>query len=124
MNDIIWIWLHISFALASLILGAINLSFAKGTLRHVVIGWIWVGSMSVVALGSFHIRELEDGSLSWIHLLSVFTLLSMALAIHAIRFRRNVDRHRRAMIGTMIGAITAGILALLPGRYIPGLLGF
>ena len=124
MDDIIWIWLHLSFALAALVLGAINLASAKGTLRHVVIGWTWVGLMSVVALGSFQIRALEDGRLSWIHLLSVFTLLSMAVAIHAIRFRRNVDRHRRAMIGTMIGASMAGVLALLPGRYIPGLLGF
>ncbi|WP_197019045.1 DUF2306 domain-containing protein [Thioalkalivibrio sp. HK1] len=124
MNDIIWIWLHLSFALAALALGAINLAGAKGTLRHVIIGWTWVGLMSAVALGSFQIRELEDGRLSWIHLLSVFTLLSMALAIHAIRFRRDVNRHRRAMIGTMIGAITAGVFALLPGRYLPGLLGF
>ncbi len=124
MDDIFWIWLHLSFALAALGLGALNLATAKGTLRHVIVGWIWVGSMSIVVLGSFRIRELEDGSLSWIHLLSVFTLASMAIAIHAIRFRRDVTRHRQAMIGTMIGAVSAGILALLPGRFIPGLLGF
>jgi uncharacterized membrane protein len=51
-----------------------------------------------------------------IHLLSIFTLATLPLAIvHARRHR--VDRHRNAMIAIFTGAlVVAGLFTLLPGR--------
>jgi hypothetical protein len=50
-----------------------------------------------------------------IHLLSVWTLISLALAVWFIR-RGNVRAHRGFMIGTFIGLAAAGLGALAPGR--------
>ena len=117
------IWLHLLAALAAIGLGAANLALAKGTTRHRVMGWTWICLMGAVALSSFAIREINDGRLSWIHGLSLFTLFSMAMAIIAIR-RGNVRGHAGFITGTMIGASIAGIFALAPGRFIAALLGY
>ncbi len=110
---------HIVFALASVILGAVLLLMPKGTPRHKLIGRIWVSMMALVAIGSFAIHDLNPGGLSWIHVLSAFTLMSMAFAIIMIR-----KGHRRAhfssMIGSFIGLVVAGIFTLLPNRIIGG----
>ena len=89
---------------------------AKGTRSHKLLGRIWVALMVAVALSSFWIFEIRRGAgPSLIHLLSVWTLLSLALAVYYIR-RGNVRAHRGFMIGTFIGLVTAGALALAPGR--------
>ena len=79
--------------------------------------------MLCVTLSSFWIRELDHGSFSWIHGLTVWTLVSMAVAIRAIRVGR-VRLHAGFMTGTMAGAVAAGGFALAPGRYIANLLGY
>ena len=117
------IQLHLATALLALGLGAANLALAKGTLRHRVFGWAWIAAMLCVTLSSFWIRELDHGSFSWIHGLTVWTLVSMAIAIRAIRTGR-VRLHAGFMTGTMAGAVAAGGFALAPGRYIANLLGY
>ena len=117
------IWLHLATALLALGLGAANLALAKGTLRHRIVGWAWTGVMLCVTLSSFAIRELNSGAFSWIHALTVWTLISMFVAIYAIRTGRP-KMHSRFMTGTMAGAIVAGGLALAPGRFIGRLLGY
>lgn len=117
------VWVHLLTALAILVLGGINLAAAKGTLQHKVIGWVWTLLMLAAALSSFGIRELRGGAFSWIHLLTVLTLISMAWALIAIRLGR-VRTHARAMTGTMIGAAVAGGFALAPGRFISHLFGY
>jgi len=52
---------------------------------------------------------------SWIHLLSVWTLISPALAVWFIR-RGNVRTHKGFMVGTFLGLAGAGLGALVPGR--------
>ena len=66
---------------------------------------------------SFWIREIDPGSFSWLHGMTVWTLLSMALAVYAVRTRRGA-MHAGFMTGTMIGALVAGGFALAPGRHI------
>lgn len=117
------VWIHLTAALAVLVLGAINLAAAKGTPRHKVMGWIWVAAMLFVTVPSYWIRETQPGELSWIHLLSVVAFTSMAWALIAIR-RGKVEIHARAMTGSMIGAVIAGGFALAPGRFISELLGY
>ena len=114
---------HLAAALAAFALGSVNLALAKGTPRHRVVGWLWIAAMACVTLPSFAIREVGEGSFSWIHGLSVWTLISMALAIAAIR-RGNARAHAGFMIGTMAGVAIAGLFALAPGREIARLLGY
>ena len=117
------IQLHLATALLALGLGTANLILAKGTLRHRVFGWFWIAAMLCVTLSSFWIREINHGSFSWIHGLTVWTLFSMAVAICAIRAGR-VRLHAGFMSGTMAGAVVAGGFALAPGRYIANLVGY
>jgi len=111
------IQLHAFTAMAAFALGAVQLSAPKGTLPHRTAGWIWVALMVIVAVSSFFIHDLRVWD-AWspIHLLSVFTLAMLPLAVmHARRHR--VDRHRRAMIAIFVGALViAGLFTLAPGR--------
>ena len=101
--------LHLSTAVVALVLGAVVLASSKGTRRHKLLGRVWVGLMVLVAASSFWI------GFSWIHLLSAWTLISLACAIWFIR-RGNVRAHRGFMIGTFLGLAGAGLGALAPGR--------
>ena len=117
------IWLHLVTALVALALGFANLVLAKGTKRHRLVGWAWIALMLCVTMSSFWIRELNDGALSWVHGLTEWTLVSMLVAIFAIRTGR-VRVHAGFMVGTMIGALVTGAFALAPGRFIARLIGY
>jgi len=108
---------HAFVAMAAFVLGAVQLVAPKGTVPHRTIGWIWAGLMAVIAVSSFWIHGIGGmGPSSPIHLLSIFVLIMLPLAvIHARRHR--VQRHRNAMIGIFTGALViAGLFTLLPGR--------
>ncbi|MDX1375808.1 MAG: DUF2306 domain-containing protein [Burkholderiales bacterium] len=108
--------LHLVAAVLALGIGALNLARRKGTRAHRVLGWIWVALMASAALSSFWIFGLRDGAgPSLVHLLSVWTLVSLACAIAFIR-RGNVRAHKAFMIGTFAGLAGAGLGALAPGR--------
>ena len=88
----------------------------KGTPSHKRLGRVWVALMAAVALSSFWIFEIRHGAgPSLIHLLSVWTLVSLALAIYHVR-RGNIRSHRNFMAGTFIGLVLAGAFAMAPGR--------
>lgn len=108
---------HAFAAMAALVLGILQLAAPKGTIPHRTIGWIWAAMMMVVAGSSFWIHDIRTfGPFSAIHLLSIFTLVMVPLAVLAAR-RHKVTRHRSAMIGIFIGAlIIAGLFTLVPGR--------
>ena len=109
--------LHAFGAMTAFALGVVQLSAPKGTLPHRTIGWIWVTLMAVVSLSSFWIHQLRLwGPWSPIHLLSIFTLAMLPLAVWAAH-RHAVDRHRHAMTGLFFGALViAGLFTLMPGR--------
>ena len=94
-----------------------QLAAPKGTIPHRLFGWLWAALMLTVAISSFFIHELRLwGMWSPIHLLSVFTLIMLPLAIVHAR-RHDVRRHQRAMIGLFAGALViAGVFTFLPGR--------
>lgn len=72
---------HVVLALAALAIGAAVLARRKGTPSHKLLGRLWVAAMVGVAVSSFRIFEIRRGAgPSWIHLLSAWTLLSLALA--------------------------------------------
>jgi uncharacterized membrane protein len=111
------IQLHAFAAMAAFALGAVQLAAPKGTLPHRTVGWIWVALMVIVSATSFWIHELRLwGPWSPIHLLAIFTLAMLPLAVlHAHRHR--VVRHRNAMIAIFTGAlVVAGLFTFMPGR--------
>jgi uncharacterized membrane protein len=104
-------------AMAAFVLGIVQLTAPKGTLPHRTIGWVWVSLMALIALSSFFIHGLKlVGPFRPIHLLSIFTLVMLPLAVVRAR-RHDVLKHRRAMIGIFIGAlVVAGAFTFVPGR--------
>src|SRR5450432_2327470 len=109
--------LHAFAAMAAFALGIVQFAAPKGTLPHRTIGWIWVLLMAAVALSSFWIHTIRlAGPFSPIHLLSIFTLVMLPLAVWRAHQHRVAD-HRRIMIMTFTGALViAGAFTLLPGR--------
>ena len=111
------IQIHAFSAMAAFALGVVQLSAPKGTLPHRTLGWIWVTLMLVVCISAFFIHELRVwGQWSPIHLLAVFTLITVPLAVLAAR-RHDVAKHRRAMLAIFTGALLiAGLFTFYPGR--------
>jgi uncharacterized membrane protein len=111
------IQIHAFAALAAFALGIVQLAAPKGTIPHRTIGWIWVMLILVVSVSAFFIHEIRLwGSWSPIHLLAIFTLIMLPLAVLHAR-RHNVPSHRNAMIGIFCGALLiAGAFTFLPGR--------
>ena len=111
------IQLHAFAAMAAFVLGVVQLAAPKGTLPHRTIGWVWVVLMVIVATTSFWIHDLRMwGPWSAIHLLSIFTLVMLPLAVMHAR-RHDVGNHRKSMIGIFAGALViAGLFTFVPGR--------
>lgn len=111
---------HATTALVCLLLGGYQLlRRTKGDRSHRLTGWIWVAGMTFVSTSSFAVRELRDGRLSLLHVLSVVTLVSLVMGVVAVR-RRNITRHRASMRGSWFGLVGAFIGAVaVPERRIP-----
>ena len=111
------IQVHAFAAMAAFGLGLVQFASPKGTLPHRTIGWIWVVLMLVVSISAFFIHELRIwGPWSRIHLLAIFTLIMLPIAVmRAIRHR--VAAHKWIMIGIFVGALViAGLFTVVPGR--------
>ena len=74
--------------------GGAQLATSKGTVRHRVFGLDLGRLMAYVAVSSFFISELRLwGAFSPIHLLSVWTLFSLVIAVYHAR-RGNIRQHK------------------------------
>ncbi len=111
------IQLQAAAALSAFALGLVQFASPKGTLPHRTIGWAWVVLMVTVCISAFFIHELRTwGEWSPIHLLAIFTLIMVPLAVLHAR-RHQVASHKRAMTGIFLGALViAGIFTFWPGR--------
>lgn len=109
--------LHAFAAMTAFALGVVQLSAPKGTIPHRTIGWIWVALMLAVSISAFWIHQLRLwGPWSPIHLLAIFTLVTLPIGVLAAR-RHRIDRHRWTMISIFLGALViAGAFTLVPGR--------
>jgi uncharacterized membrane protein len=103
--------------MTAFVLGLVQFAAPKGTLPHRTLGWIWVGLMATVAIASFWIHQIRlVGPWSPIHLLSIFTLAMLPLAVWKAHTHR-IAEHRRIMISMFLGAlVVAGLFTLVPGR--------
>lgn len=108
--------IHLFAAVPALALGLLTLVLTKGTCRHKALGRAWVVLMAITAVSSFWIQSLNPGHYSWIHLLAIWTLFALVMAIRAIRWQRNRPSHMGWMVGTYLGLLIAGGLAFLPDR--------
>jgi uncharacterized membrane protein len=108
---------HAGFAFAAIALGAAQLLAPKGTLSHRTIGWAWATLMMLVASTSLFIHTIRTwGPWSPIHLLSLFTLAVVPLAVMRAR-QHDVRRHRQAMIWIFtLALVVTGLFTLAPGR--------
>jgi uncharacterized membrane protein len=111
------IQIHAIAAMSAFVLGIIQLSAPKGTIPHRTLGWIWVAIMAVVSVTAFFIHEVRLwGPWSPIHLLAIFTLVMLPLAVWRAQ-RHEVQHHRWAMIGIFTGGLViAGLFTFVPGR--------
>ena len=111
------IQLHAFAAMAAFVLGVVQIGAPKGTIPHRTIGWVWVALMLAVSISAFWIHTIRLwGPWSPIHLLAIFTLVMLPVAVlHARRHR--VRQHRIAMLSLFFGALViAGLFTLFPGR--------
>lgn len=118
------ILLHLFMAIGALVLGPIALWLRKGSRGHRALGYAWVTLMAGAALSSLFIRDFRMPNLlgyTPIHLLTLLTFVGITMGILHIASRR-VTEHRRWMKRTYIGVLAAGAFALLPQRYLGGLL--
>ena len=108
---------HAAFAFAAIGFGAVQLLAPKGTLPHRTLGWAWATLMMLVAGTSLFIHVIRTwGIWSPIHLLSLFTLAVVPLAVWRAR-QHNVPAHRLSMILIFTLALVAtGLFTLAPGR--------
>ena len=114
---------HMTSALLALAVGPVALWARLGsrqrTKLHRAFGYAWVTLMIVTAVSAIFIRStlpIALAGFSPIHLLIPFTLVNLGLAFWALS-RGNIERHRRHMVNTYLGAcVGAGIFTLVPGR--------
>ena len=111
------IQIHAFAAMAAFVLGIVQFTAPKGTIPHRAFGWLWVAIMAVVSVTAFFIHEIRLwGPFSPIHLLAIYTLIALPLAVRHAR-RHAVQHHSRAMIGIFTGGLViAGLFTFLPGR--------
>lgn len=113
------ITLHALGALYVLLLGPLQILRRRRDLAHRIIGVTWLTAMLTTCISSFWIAP--DG-FSWLHGLSIWTLVCMVIAMVGIRFGL-VSVHRNFMVGSYIGTLIAFLFAaLVPARLIPQLL--
>lgn len=108
---------HAFAAMAAFGLGVVQLAGRKGTRSHRTLGWIWAALMATVAVSSLWINTIRQfGPFSLIHLLSIYVIVTLPLALLAAH-RHRVAAHRRAMIFLFAaGLVIAGAFTLYPGR--------
>jgi uncharacterized membrane protein len=114
------VWGHLATVMVPLLITPVQLSRRRGDRAHRILGWIWSVSLFTTAAVSFGIRDINDGQLSYIHIFSVVTIVSVPLLILAARHHQ-IARHRGTVRGLVTGALlTAGYFTLVPSRMLGG----
>jgi uncharacterized membrane protein len=110
------VWAHLGTILIALGLTPIMLLRKRGDRLHRQLGWVWVSAMFLTALFTLDIKLINRGGFSFIHILSVWTMIQVPVIIwHAKNHR--VAKHRSAVRGMVFGALLiAGFFTFPFGR--------
>ena len=112
---------HVATVVPAFVLGTWQIFFStKGAPLHRAVGYTYLALMSITAITTLFIHQINPNGaffgLSWIHLFVPLTLFGVYGALVNAR-RHDIRGHKRAMIGTYIGALLiAGGLSFMPGR--------
>lgn len=100
----LFIWLHLATIVTALALTPVMLLRPRGDRTHRRIGTVWVLAMFSTAVLSFGIRTNQWGGFSFIHILSVWTVIQVPIIWWSARNHR-IERHRSAVRGMVFGAL-------------------
>ena len=111
---------HLATVLPAFALGSYLIFFStKGAPHHRALGYLYLTLMTITAITTLFIHEVNPRGpmgFSLIHLFVPLTLFGVVGAISGAR-THNIKRHRNAMIGLYVGGLLiAGALTFLPGR--------
>jgi uncharacterized membrane protein len=110
------IWAHLATVMLAVALTPVILLMRRGTRLHRTMGAVWIVAMLFTAIVSLFVRTIRPGHLSPIHFFSFLTLVTVPRALW-FAHTHQIDRHRRAVLGTIIGALMiAGWLTFPFGR--------
>ncbi len=111
------IQIHVFTAVLGFIIGAFVLLRQKGDSLHKMMGRCFAVLTLIVATSSFFIHSIKMwGLFSWIHLLSIWTIIGVILSVKYVR-QGKITAHKANMLYVYIGGfIIAGGFAFLPGR--------
>ena len=114
----VFVTIHAIAASGVVLLAPVQLVRRAKDRRHRAIGRSWVVLMYFVCISGMFIYSLTGG-FTVFHALAVFTFATTTLGVIAVR-RGNTRRHVSMMVGSWLGALTAGLFAVIvPGRDIP-----
>jgi uncharacterized membrane protein len=113
--------LHIAASIAALISGFAVLRATKGTSRHRLLGFLYVGSMFTLCVASFFVHR-TSGHFSIFHYVSIQNLLLITAGLAMPRYfkRRSFDWrlwHLRLMVYSYISLVGTGLLQFF--NYLP-----
>lgn len=110
------IWAHLATVMLAVALTPAMLLMPRGTRLHRAMGAVWIAAMLVTAIVSLFVRTIRPGHLSPIHFFSFLTLVTVPRALW-FAHTHQIERHRRAILGTVAGALLiAGWLTFPFGR--------
>jgi len=112
--------IHLATVLPAFAIGTYQIFVShKGAPLHRALGYLYLTLMSITAVTTLFIHQVNPGGpfgFSFIHLFVPLTLFGVVGAISGAR-THNIARHRRSMIGLYVGGLLiAGGLTFLPGR--------
>ena len=111
---------HVATVVPAFFIGGWLIFFSrKGARFHRVAGYAYLALMVTASVAAMFVHQLAPGNLlglSPIHLFVPLTLFGVYGALRGA-WTHNIPQHRRAMLGTYLGALLiAGGFAFAPGR--------
>ena len=110
---------HLFFIAPAPVLGAYLLLVRKGTPKHRLLGKIYMAGMFISAIVSLFMPAKVGPQFvfhwGWIHLLSWWTLISITVALWAIK-KGDIRTHRNFMVGLYVGMMIAFVFTFSEGR--------
>ena len=104
--------MHTLTASFAILFGAVVVILSKGTYRHRLAGRGFVATILAMVLLSFPIREINEGSFSVFHLISIQTTCLVVAGVTALALRSRIEQwvvwHARFMLYALITLVVTG----------------